>query len=115
MWSYEFYQDEEGKEPVREFILSLDAKQRGKVLQLMQTLSELGPILPYPYSSQVEGKLRELRAHYGRALYRILYFQDTQGTFILVHGFEKKTAKIPKTEIEIARKRMLNHQERRRR
>jgi len=62
MWSYEFYQDEEGKEPVREFILSLEAKQRGKVLQLIQTLSEFGPILPYPYSSQVEGKHRETQS-----------------------------------------------------
>jgi phage-related protein len=112
MWSYEFYRDRKGDEPVREFILSLDQKPRGKVLQAIQILSEFGPTLPFPYSSQVEGKLRELRAHYGKTLYRILYYQDAQGIFILLHAFEKKTLKIPEREIKIARERMFDHQTR---
>jgi len=68
MWDYEFYQDEEGSEPVKDFLLSLDAKRRGKLLQIIQILSEFGHTLPFPYSSQVEGKIRELRTHYGRTL-----------------------------------------------
>jgi len=28
MWRYEFYQDAEGNEPVKDFLLSLDAKRR---------------------------------------------------------------------------------------
>jgi len=114
MWRYGFYQDREGEEPVREFILSLDKKARGKVLQAIQILSEFGPALPFPYSSHVEGKLRELRAHYGKTLYRILYYQDARGVFILLHAFEKKAPKIPKREIKIARDRMLDHQTRKR-
>lgn len=112
MWSYEFYQDREGNEWVKEFILSLDKKPRGKVLQAIQILSEFGSTLPFPYSSQVEGKLRELRAHYGKTLYRILYYQDAQGTFVLLHAFEKKTPKIPEKEIKVARERMFDHQTR---
>lgn len=99
---------------MREFLLSLNKKARGKVLQTIQILSEFGPNLPFPYSSQVEGKLRELRAHYGKTLYRILYYQDAQGPFILLHAFEKKTPKIPKREINIARERMVDHQIRKR-
>lgn len=106
MWIYEFYQDEDGGEPVRTFLLALDKKGRGKVLQAIQLLAEFGPTLPFPYASQVEGKLRELRAHYGKTLYRLLYYQNAQGTFILVHGFEKKTGKIPQRKITLARKRM---------
>jgi len=36
MWDYEFYQDEEGNEPVKNFILSLDARRKGKLLQIIQ-------------------------------------------------------------------------------
>ncbi len=30
------------------------------------------PPLPFPWSSQLEGELRELRCHYGSELYRVL-------------------------------------------
>lgn len=106
MWSYEFYQEVDGGEPVRAFLLALDKKRRGKVLQAIQLLAECGPTLPFPYASHVEGKLRELRAHYGKTLYRLLYYHNAQGTFILLHAFEKRTGKIPEREIAIARKRM---------
>lgn len=100
---------------MKEFLLSLAKRPRGKVLQAVQILSEFGPSLPFPYSSQVKGKLRELRAHFGRTLYRILYYQDAQGTFILLHAFGKKTPKTPRREIRIARERMLEHQAKTRR
>lgn len=31
------------------------------------------PPLPFPHSSQISGELRELRCHYGRRLFRVLY------------------------------------------
>ncbi len=114
MWRYEFYQDAEGNEPVKDFLLSLDAKRRGKLLQIIQILSEFGPNLPFPYSSQVEGKIRELRTHYGKTLYRILYYCDSEGVFVLLHAFEKRTKKIPEKELRIARVRMRNNYKKRR-
>jgi phage-related protein len=108
MWSYEFYSDDQGYEPVREFILSLDDKRRGKVLQMIQILSEFGPNLPFPYSSQVEGKLRELRIHYGKSHLRIIYYLNSEGIFMLLHAFEKKSQKISNNDIRIARERMQN-------
>ncbi len=114
MWRYEFYQDAEGNEPVKDFLLSLDAKRKGKLLQIIQILSEFGPNLPFPYSSQVEGKIRELRTHYGKTLYRILYYCDSEGVFVLLHAFEKRTKKIPEKELRIARVRMRNNYKKRR-
>jgi phage-related protein len=108
MWSYEFYSDDQGYEPVREFILSLDDKRRGKVLQMIQILSEFGPNLPFPYSSQVEGKLRELRIRYGKSHLRIIYYLNSEGIFMLLHAFEKKSQKISNNDIRIARERMQN-------
>ena len=76
MWSVEFYQDQNEQKPVRDFLLSLRPKPRGKVLQGIQILSEFGIDLPFPYSSQVDGRLRELRVREGKNQYRILYYGD---------------------------------------
>lgn len=110
MWNYEFYRDDEGNEPVKDFLLSVDSKRRGKMLQIIQILSEFGHTLPFPYSSQVEGKMRELRTHYGKSLYRILYYCDSEGVFILLHAFEKRTQKIPERDFKIATERMESDQ-----
>lgn len=112
MWDYEFYSDDQGHEPVKDFLISLDKKSRGKVLQFIHVLSNFGLTLPFPYSSQVEGKLRELRAHYGRRLYRILYYQDSDGVFVLLHAFEKRSQKLPEREVRIGRERMIHDQKR---
>jgi len=109
MWQYEFYRNATGEEPVKTFLDSLDRKARAKVFQTVGILSEFGPIVPFPYSSHVQGEIRELRAHYGKTLYRILYFHDSQGTFILLHAFEKSTAQIPVREIKIAQARIHDY------
>jgi phage-related protein len=62
------------------------------------------PHLPFPHSSQVEGELRELRCHYGRNHYRILY-RRSERLLVLLHVFEKRSAKIPEREIRTARER----------
>ena len=111
MWSFEFYA-ENGREPVRDFLLSLQPKPRGKILQAIQILSEFGINLPFPYSSQVEGRLRELRTHYGRNQYRILYYCDQNQVFVLLHAFQKRSQKLPRREVRIALERMETDQQR---
>lgn len=110
MWDYEFYSDAKGHEPVRDFLLSLDKKTRGKILQFIEILAEFGPFLPFPYSSQIEGKLRELRTHYGRKLFRVLYYQDMEGVFVLLHAFGKGSQKISERDREIGLVRMAHDQ-----
>ena len=106
MWPVEFYQNQNEQKPVREFLLSLRPKPRGKVLQGIQILSEFGIDLPFPYSSQVEGRLRELRVREGKNQYRILYYGDANRVFVLLHAFEKRSQKLPQREIRIAMERM---------
>jgi phage-related protein len=62
------------------------------------------PHLPFPHSSQVEGELRELRCHYGRQLYRILYRRSDQ-LVVLLHIFAKRSAKIDRRDIRTAQDR----------
>ena len=111
-WEVDFYEDRKGLCPVAEFLDSLPDKHLGKVLQVMQMLEERGPNLPFPYSSQVEGKLRELRAHYGKVQYRILYYGDVRGVFILLHTFRKQTTRIPEREKRLAWQRLQDDEQR---
>ena len=79
---------------------------------MIQILSEFGVDLPFPYSSQVRGRLRELRARYGKNQYRVLYYGDANRVFILLHAFEKRSQKLPQREIRIAIERLNADRER---
>jgi phage-related protein len=105
-WRIEFYEEEDESRPVEEFLETLPAEHRAKVAQCLQLLEEFGPILDDPYSSQIKGKLRELKSHYGKAQYRILYYGDPIRSFVLLHGLRKVTGRLPEGDIEIAEKRM---------
>jgi phage-related protein len=69
------------------------------------------PPLPFPHTSQVDGPLRELRCHFGRAHYRILY-RRSGNLFVLLHMFRKTSKAVPRTEIEIAKQHWLDFKER---
>ena len=106
LWEVESYEDDDGSSPVEQFLEALPDKPLGRVVQVIRLLKERGPHLAFPFSSQVEGKLRELRAHYGRDQYRVLYYGDPNRVFILLHAFRKHTAQIPKQDSELAQQRM---------
>ncbi|MHB8177210.1 MAG: type II toxin-antitoxin system RelE/ParE family toxin [Vulcanimicrobiaceae bacterium] len=77
----------------------------------MNALDEEHPHLAFPHSSQIEGELRELRCHYGRTLYRILYRRSVQ-FIVLLHIFEKHDEAVPEVDKEIARERWADFQKR---
>lgn len=102
-----FYRKSDGSQPVAEFIaqqppaiaLALDRQ-----IERINALDELHPHLAFPHSSQIEGELRELRSHYGRKLYRILYRRSEQFV-VLLHVFAKNDAQVPEDDKRIARER----------
>ncbi len=91
---------------MQQFLDSLDKPRRAKLLALIKLLEEQGPTLPFPYSSQVRGKLRELRAHYGSEHYRVLYFGAPNRAFVLLHALQKRTEELPVRDIRRAETRM---------
>lgn len=102
-----YYRDPRGDEPVRGFLDEFDDEVQAVLAQQIDRLNMLGdevPHLPFPHSSQVDGELRELRCHYGRRLFRVLYRRSDR-LLVLLHIFPKRTAKIPAGEIEVARQR----------
>ena len=114
-WQIELYEHEDGGCPVEDFLNGLDKPSRAKVLGLIQFLADQGPTLPFPYSSQVRGKIRELRTRYGRENLRVLYFGASAREWVLLHGFTKRTPKTPERDIRIAETRMTEYLERQKR
>ncbi len=102
-----FYRDGLGHQPVRDFLESLDEDSQAAIehqIGRLNLLSDTTPHLPFPHSSQVDGELRELRCHYGRELYRILYRRSDR-LVVLLHIFAKRSARIDPREIRIAQER----------
>src|SRR6266481_5670280 len=108
-WDIEFYESDDDGCPVQDFLEGLDKRRRSKVVALIALLGEQGPTLPFPYSSQVRGKVRELRTQYAKERYRVLYFGGPKRTFVLLHVLEKSTEKLPEGEIKIAEERMKRY------
>ncbi len=109
-----YYRAADGSEPVSDYIDALNARCQAALDNQIDRLNLLeadDPPLPFPHSSQVEGELRELRCHYGRELYRILY-RRSENLFVLLHILRKTTGVIPEVDKRIARERWEDFQAR---
>lgn len=71
-------------------------------LKLIATLERV----PVKYFKHLEGSsgLYEIRVEVGSDIYRVFCFFDKGQLVILVNGFQKKTQKTPKNELELAEK-----------
>lgn len=111
-WSIEFYQDEQGQSPVREFLDGLDKKTKARFDWSIEQLRVRNVVAREPLVKHLEGKLWELRRASDGNIYRLIYFFFTGRKIVFVHGFQKKTQKTPRREIEIAQGRMEDYVER---
>lgn len=107
-----FYEKENGDCPVEEFITSLDAKMRAKMVGLLELLEEKGNQLREPYSKLIDDGIFEIRCKVGNNITRVLYFFYFEGKIILTNGFVKKTQKTPTEEIKLAKERRADYEER---
>ena len=118
MWEVEFYKTENNKIPVEDFIKNLSEKEESKIYREIDLLKQKGIYLGFPFTSKIEGSdyknLWELRIKFSSNNFRIIYFLHTKKTFVLLHGFTKKTNRTPKRELEIAKRRMIEYKNRRR-
>ncbi len=71
-------------------------------LQLIATLDRV----PEKYFKHITGStgIYEIRVEVGPDIYRVFSFFDKGQLVILLNGFQKKTQKTPKNEIELAEK-----------
>lgn len=119
-----YYRVADGSEPVAEFLdqeFPLEPRKKRPSIKETQAaatkrmtidlqvdrlngLANDDPPLPFPHTSQIDGPLRELRCHYGRAHYRILY-RRSGNLFVLLHMIRKTSKTVPRADIEIAKQR----------
>ena len=112
MYQIQFYEDENGYSEIAAYIKALREKsmrnkesriQLNKIVAYFDMLQEKGTRIGEPVTKHLEGEIWELRP----LKHRFLYAYYDNNRFIILHQFIKKTKKLPKRELEQA-KRNLN-------
>lgn len=104
-WRVATYISETGRQPVQDWVRSLDPEARAAVSASIKLLARTGPELGMPDARNLGDDLWELRVHDSQGIYRIIYFHWVGHTYGLLHGFTKKTRKTPKDQIMTAKQR----------
>lgn len=117
MYQIEFYEDEKGHSEIAEYIKLLRQKSRlskehrinfNKIVAYFDLLEEIGTQIGEPITKHLVGEIWELRP----LKHRFLYAYVSERKFLILHHFIKKTRKIPKKELESAKKKLKSYMER---
>ena len=115
MYAIEFFEDENGRKPVRDYIRELAAKndkdsriKLNKIRDYIKVLREHGATMGEPYMKKLDGDIWELRPLNDR----ILFAAWTGKSFLLISHFVKKTMKTPPREIKKAKRLLKEYTER---
>jgi len=112
-WQVIFYIDEEGNEPVKDFILEQPDGAIAEILHVFKLLRQFNIALGMPYVRKIDkSAIRELRIKHGSDIYRIFFFAYTGRKFILLHAILKKEDKIPESDKKLAIQRIDDYKSR---
>ena len=92
--------------------MSLDIKTQARFAWSIEQLRVRYVMAREPLVCHLEGKLWELREESSTNTYRLIYFFCSGQRIVFLHGFQKKTQKTPRHEIEIALQRLDNFMKR---
>lgn len=101
-----FYRLDSGREPVREWLRGLDMEAKRVIGEDIKTL-QFGWPMGMPLAKKLGPELWEVRSSIGQRIARVL-FTVADRRIVLLHGFVKKTQKVPPRDLALA-KRRLNH------
>jgi len=95
-----------------EFLVQQPKKVQDKIFKVLEAIETLERI-PSNYLKHLEGTkgLYEARIQLGDNIWRVFCFFDKGRLVILLNGFQKKTRKTPKKEIEMALQLMKEYYE----
>ncbi len=99
-----FYKSDSGREPVRVWLTSLTKREKKAIGEDIKTV-QFGWPIGMPLVEKLEKDLWEIRVKLDKKIARIM-FTLTDNLIVLLHGFIKKTQKIPKKDLDLARSRM---------
>src|SRR5690348_13344939 len=112
-FTVEFYETDAGRSPVQEFLDSLKASDPGDFAAVLAGVAKLRNRQYHrePLSKALGDGLFELR-HVGKLNTRVLWFFVKGRRIIAVHGLRNKGRAIPARDLNTARDRMHDWQER---
>ena len=89
----------------QDFFAKQNKKVKAKIIWTFDLVEDLQRV-PETYLKHIENTdgLYEMRVQLGTDIFRIFCFFDRGQVVVLVNGFQKKTQKTPKKEIELALK-----------
>ena len=115
-YKIDLYEKDNGEVPVLESIKNMDAKMQAKIYREINLLEEFGRELHEPHIKKIVGQkysdLWELRIKQSSNIFRIIYFTYIDDLCVLLHGFQKKSQKTPKKELDLAKSRMEDYKSR---
>jgi phage-related protein len=104
-----FYATDFGDQPVHEFLAKLDPAARAKLVRTLELL-RTQRIVPAKFWKKMSGSdLWEVRTEYAGNIYRVLAAFAKGNRVILLHGFQKKSQKTPRQDMEIAQQRQKRY------
>ncbi len=108
-WNVIYYRSARGDNPVKDFIDSLPETAQTKIMRAFDLLEEFGIKVGSPHIKKLTGTdLWELRI-LGSNSVRLLYILHRQNTFLILHGFRKKTQKTDPRDIATATMRLKSY------
>jgi phage-related protein len=105
-----FYRTPTGNEPVRDWIRSLPPTVRKEIGADVGQVQWSWPI-GKPLVDGFGAGLFEVRSRLDGNIYRVLFCLNGS-TMVLLHGFQKKNQKTPKADVDLARQRMKDAEDR---
>jgi phage-related protein len=103
-----YYTTTTGENPTANFIESLSARQKTKVIRILTYIERYGLVTAIPHVKKLTGTpLWEIRI-LGQGNIRIFYVTIERDVIIVLHGFIKKSQKTPLKEIKTAINRLAN-------
>jgi phage-related protein len=99
-----FFRSDAGREPVREWLKSLNLEDRKAIGEDIKDVEFSWPI-GMPLVRSLGQELWEVRSSLPRGRVARVIFCVEHGSMVLLHGFMKKSQETPQQEIDLALKR----------
>lgn len=101
-----FYKTSRGKEPVRDWLKGMAKEDRRTIGEDIKTV-QFGWSLGMPLVRKIEPRLWEVRSRISTGIARVVFTVEDDD-MVLLHGFVKKSQKLPEVELKTARSRLAH-------
>jgi phage-related protein len=98
------YRTAAGARPVKAFIDKLTDEEAAAVVAAMKDVAEHGQTA----ARHLRDQIYEVRTEAERRAFRILFAQETKFILLSLSGFQKKSARTPVSEIDLAESRLTD-------